>query len=734
MTTYATSLTPASSPDRISCDEALKLLTVTPLPELMQRADRLRRALHGGRTYFVHSLNINPTNCCENKCDLCAFWREDGAADAYILSLDAVDHRLRAAADSGLTDLHVVGGLSPQIGIDYYEQLFRTAKSILPDVCIQGLTAVEIHYLAERAGQSVRDVLRRLKTAGLDALPGGGAEIFNPTVRRILCPDKISARTWLDIHAVAHELGMCTNATMLFGHIEAPEDIIDHMYQLRCLQDKTGGFAAFIPLPFHPAGTRIAVDRGPSGIEIVRTVAVARLFLDNISHIRVLANYVDRKLLEVLTSSGVDDLGGTSQEERIASAAGAPVDHRFVSVEDMFSFVGHLGLEPHLVNSVYKAVGDARQVSAVTPTVGLTRDSAGTDGLNVALVKAEEGVRLTSDDAIALHDRAPFQVLGGLALVARLRQVPGAAATFVVDRNISLTNICTAGCHFCAFHVAPDSERAFTLSHDDVVQIVRDAVKAGATQVLIQGGLNPALSLAFFERLLKDVKAQGNICVHSLSPAEIVYLAEREGISVRETLVRLHAAGLDSLPGGGAEILVDAVRRRVSPRKLDSGGWLSVMRTAHELGLRTTATMVYGLGETTEQRVEHLLKIRELQDETGGFTAFIPWSFQPRHTALKIAPQTGVDYLRLVALSRLVLDNVAHIQAGWVTEGPDVAQLALAFGADDFGGVLMDEQVVRATGVGYALTRDDVVGLIVRAGYRAVQRTTQYAVIPANWG
>ncbi len=716
---------PAGSPaaDRLSCDEALELLTHGSLPDLMQRADARRRAMHGTTTYFVHSLNINPTNRCENECELCAFWREEEADDAYTVTLDAVSERLRAAASGGLTDLHVVGGVVPQIDLDYYEQCFRIARSILPGICIQGLTAVEIDYLARQGGTSPSEVLNRLKQSGLDALPGGGAEIFNPAIRQRICPNKISGDRWLEIHAAAHALGMPTNATMLFGHVESPSDRVDHMDRLRHLQDQTGGLAAFIPLPFHPSGTRIDVNRGPSGMEIVRTVAVARLFLDNVPHIRVLANYVDRKLLEVLTASGVDDLGGTSQEEQIARAAGAPDDHRFVSVDDMFTFVDRLGLRPQLVNSVYDQVEVRAQE---TGPAASTRARVGDSALEEALGKAETGTRLSETDAIALHDHASFQQLGRLAQAARQRHVPGRDATYVVDRIISLTNVCTAGCRFCAFHVEPGDKRAFTLTPADVVRTAREAVEAGATQILIQGGLNPDLSLAFYEQLLGEVKAVGDICVHSLSPAEIADLAEREGLDLRTALERLHAAGLDSLPGGGAEILHDDVRRRVSPGKLSSEGWLDVMRTAQELGLRTTATMVYGLGETTAQRVDHLMKIRTLQDATGGFTAFIPWSFQSPHTKLALPSQTGIDYLRIVALSRLVLDNIEHLQAGWVTEGPDLAQLALAFGADDFGGVLMEELVVSAAGADYTATRDDVVSLIARAGLNPVQRTTQY--------
>lgn len=707
--------------ERITAGEALRLLKEGHLPELMLRADRRRRELHGRTAYFVHSLNINPTNVCENKCDLCAFWREAGSREAYTISLADAEERLKAARGTGLTDLHVVGGLESHLDLGFHEELFRLAKSILPGICIQGLTAVEIHYLAAGAGISTIETLKRLKASGLDALPGGGAEIFDESVRKRICSSKIPAQEWLRIHQEAHSAGMPTNATMLFGHIEKSEHLVDHMLRLRELQDRTGGIEAFIPLPFHPAGTRIGVECGPSGHEIARVVAVARLFLDNIPHIRVLANYVDRKLLEVLAYSGVDDLGGTSEEERIARAAGAPDNHRFVSVEDMAAFSRSLDLEPRLVNSIYQGVGRISRLEA--PEVsGPPASPPAAEGLR----KAENGERISAAEAVAMHDEIPFQALGILADRMRHRLVPGQEATFVVDRNISLTNVCTAGCRFCAFHVKPGEQKGFTMAISDVARAVRESIEAGATQVLIQGGLNPELNIEFYEEMLMEVRRQGDICIHSLSPAEIAYMAGRAGLSLRETLQRLHAAGLDSLPGGGAEILVDDVRGSVSPGKLSADGWLEVMRTAQQLGLKTTATMVYGLGETTAQRIQHFIRVRELQDETGGFTAFIPWSFQPHRTGLDIRPATGVDYLKVLALARLVVDNIPHVQAGWVTEGPDLAQLALSYGADDFGGVLMEEKVVKATGTEYSVNRDDVVRLIQRAGFKPVQRTTQY--------
>ena len=308
--------------------------------------------------------------------------------------------------------------------------------------------------------------------------------------------------------------------------------------------------------------------------------------------------------------------------------------------------------------------------------------------------------------------------------------MPGKLATYVFDKNLNTTNVCVTDCKFCAFYAKPESKRGYTLSPEQVVEKVKKAADAGATQILIQGGLNPDLKLDYYEACLSGIRDNVDIWIHSLSPTEIEFLAQEEGITIRECLQRLIDAGLQSLPGGGAEILVDDIRKRISPKKTRSQAWLDLMETANELGLKTTATMVYGFGETTAQRVEHLIKIRELQDRTGGFTAFIPWSFSPNHTDLECPRlQNGVDYLRIIAIARLLLDNVPHLQAGWVTEGPDVAQLALQFGADDYGGVLMTEEVVSATGIDYGVTEPQVVHLIREAGWIPAQRTTQYDLI-----
>ncbi len=676
---------------------------------------------HGRDVYFVHSLNLNPTNVCENQCGLCAFWRDADAEDAYFVSIDEARERMRRAESWGLTDLHVVGGLTNKLDLAYYHELFRSARQILPSAIIQGLTAVEIEWLCERESLSAKDVLGGLHEAGLGAMPGGGAEIFSSRVRSCICPNKISAEKWLSIHETAHGLGIPSNATMLFGHIETAEDIVDHLNRLRELQDRTGGFLAFCPLPFHALGTKLGVKSGPSGYTIARVVALSRVFLDNFPHIRILANFLDRKLLQTLLFCGADDIGGTSIDEQIARSAGASDKSIFASPEEMSEFIRDHGFDPILTNSIYRRGATAESTVAVElQTSGRIRD---------ILEQTEAGKRLDAEQAVLLHDEAPFYELGRIAHKRRCQVVGGSHGTFIIGRNISFTNVCITKCKFCAFHKTPGQDGCFVMSIEEIVRRVKEAVDVGATQIMLQGGLNPALDISWYEKMLSAIKSEADIRLHSLSPAEVLWLSETSGLTIRHTLERLRTAGLDSLPGGGAEILVGEVRRRVSPAKITTEQWLEVMETAQTMGMGTTATMVYGFGETTAQRIEHLLLIRELQDRTGGFRAFIPWSFQSNNTELCNKPQSGVDYLRIVAIARLVLDNIDHIQAGWVTEGPDLAQLALCFGADDFGGVLMEESVVKATGIDFSITAGKIISLISDAGMTPAQRNTEYEIL-----
>lgn len=324
---------------------------------------------------------------------------------------------------------------------------------------------------------------------------------------------------------------------------------------------------------------------------------------------------------------------------------------------------------------------------------------------------------------------------------------PEGIVTFVVDRNINYTNICINKCRFCAFWRDEDAPDAYILDKDTLFQKIEETMALGGTQILIQGGLHPSLDIDYYVDLLTSIKKRFDINIHGFSPPEISYIADSSDITVREALIILRSAGLDSLPGGGAEILSDRVREIVSPKKIGSSRWLEVMENAHMLGMRTTATMMFGSIETCEDIVMHLDAVRQLQDRTGGFTAFIPWSFQPGNTELsqrpktgsqesdgrtrklEISPATAVDYLRVLSLSRIYLDNVVNLQASWVTQGLKLAQVALRFGANDFGSTMIEENVVAAAGVSYRVTKDDIINGIKSSGFVPAQRDTHYHIL-----
>lgn len=355
--------------------------------------------------------------------------------------------------------------------------------------------------------------------------------------------------------------------------------------------------------------------------------------------------------------------------------------------------------------------------------------------------------RVSRDEALALFKTSDLLDLGEKADGIRKALHPGGLVTFVVDRNINYTNVCINKCRFCAFFRDSESPEAYVLSKDELFKKIEETVALDGTQILIQGGLHPDLDLDYYTDLLRSIKTRFEINVHGFSPPEICYLAKKHSLTIRETIQILKAAGLDSIPGGGAEILSDRVREVLSPKKIKSGEWLRVMEEAHGLGMRTTATMMFGSVETAEDILEHLDAIRSLQDRTGGFTAFIPWSFQPGNTDLSrgeavscrdsedpnqqsiIRPATAVDYLRVLALARVYLDNIENVQASWVTQGLKLAQVALRFGANDFGSTMIEENVVRAAGVNYVVSKEDIMNAIKEAGFRVAQRNTSYNII-----
>ncbi len=354
---------------------------------------------------------------------------------------------------------------------------------------------------------------------------------------------------------------------------------------------------------------------------------------------------------------------------------------------------------------------------------------AGKPSIRKIVSKVEQARRIDAQEGLALYRNADLLTLGELAGNVRKRLHPERIVTFIVDRNINYTNICINKCKFCAFYREAGSPDAYVLSNEEIFKKIDETIAQGGTQILMQGGVHPDLGIEYFEDLLSSIKARFRIQIHSLSPAEIDYLARKAGISIRETLQRLKSAGLDSIPGGGAEILVDRVRKKVSPNKIRWRQWAEVMKTAQMLGMPTTATMMFGSLETDKEIVEHMVRLRDIQDETGGFTAFIPWTYQPGNTELGGRAATAVEYLKTLALSRIMLDNFDNVQASWVTQGAKIAQVALEFGANDFGSTMIEENVVAAAGVTFRMNRQEIVSLINDAGYAAAQRDTRYKIL-----
>ena len=345
--------------------------------------------------------------------------------------------------------------------------------------------------------------------------------------------------------------------------------------------------------------------------------------------------------------------------------------------------------------------------------------------------KVLDGGRVDAGEALHLYRHAPTHLLGHLADAIRVRKHPEGIVTYIIDRNVNYTNICVARCNFCAFYRPVGSSDGYVLGFDEIFQKIDETIAVGGNQLLLQGGHNPDLPIQWYEDLFRAVKARyPEFKLHALSPPEVLHIARLNRVAVPTVIERLVAAGLDSIPGGGAEILVDRVRTLLNCySKATSDEWIDVMREAHNAGLRTTATMMYGTVETDEERIEHMMRLRDLQDETAGFTAFITWSYQPEHTEHGGFEATGIDYLRTLALSRILLDNFDNVQASWVTQGGKVGQLSLAYGANDMGSVMIEENVVRAAGASYCMNELEIVVNIEDAGFTPKRRNMHYEIL-----
>lgn len=353
--------------------------------------------------------------------------------------------------------------------------------------------------------------------------------------------------------------------------------------------------------------------------------------------------------------------------------------------------------------------------------------------LTALQARIESGGRLDAEESRWIYREAPTPWLARMADLVRRRRHPEGVVTYIIDRNVNYTNVCVARCNFCAFYRPVGHGEGYVLGFDEIHRKIEETIELGGGQLLLQGGHNPDLPLTWYEDLFRGVKAKyPDFRLHALSPPEVLHLSRMSRLSTGEVIARLMAVGLDSIPGGGAEILVDRVRKLLNCyNKATADEWLDVMRQAHHAGLRTTATMMYGTVETPDERIEHMLRLREVQDETGGFTAFITWSYQPEHTERGGTEATGLEYLRTLATARIVLDNFDNLQASWVTQGGKVGQLSLAFGANDMGSVMIEENVVRAAGAAYCMDEVEIVRNIEDAGFVAVRRNMHYEVLGA---
>jgi cyclic dehypoxanthinyl futalosine synthase len=344
------------------------------------------------------------------------------------------------------------------------------------------------------------------------------------------------------------------------------------------------------------------------------------------------------------------------------------------------------------------------------------------------LDRAAAGGRITPDEALLLYTDAPLHALGEAADAVRRRRYPDNIATYIIDRNINYTNVCVTACKFCAFYRPPKHEEGWTHSDEEILRRCGEAVDLGATQIMLQGGHSPDLGIEWYERIFAAIKrSYPQLVLHSLGGSEVVHIARTSGLDLPTVIRRLHAAGLDSFAGAGAEILVARPRRAIAPLKESGETWLEVMESAHRLGVESTATFMMGTGETNAERIEHLRMVRDVQDRTGGFRSFIPWTYQPENNHLRGRTQaTSLEYLRLIAVARLFFDNVAHLQGSWLTTGKDIGQLTLHFGADDLGSVMLEENVVSSAGARHRSNRTELIDLIRGAGRIPAQRDTLY--------
>jgi dehypoxanthine futalosine cyclase/putative menaquinone biosynthesis radical SAM enzyme len=723
--------------ERLSFEDGLRLFACPDILALGALAFHARKNRHGFRAHYVRNRQINYSNICNMGCSFCAFARKEGENGAFALSREEILERVADDGGTPFAEIHVVGGCNPTLSLAWFEETFRAIKKLCPDTVLKAFTVTEVRHLARKEGITDAEAFARIKDAGVAMITGGGGEIFNPEIRDRICPSKISGAEYLRLATVAHEAGLKSNCTMLFGHIESHADRVDHLVKIREQQDISGGYVCFIPLAFQNRNNLLArqmMEKNgvmPSGpettIDRLRTIAVSRLMLDNIEHIKAYWVMLDIKTAQAALYFGADDLDGTIEEENIGRMAGA-ISNSTLTRQGLEHMIRESGFLPVNRDALFREIEPGRERE---PSTEKRADSAPSLELEVIIAKTADGDRLNETEALILYREADFFTLAHLARAIREELHPEPEVTYVADRNINYSNVCVCACKFCAFYRTPESPEGYVIPRAELAAKIEETIRLGGTQILLQGGHHPHLPLSFYEYMLAWIReTYPAIHIHAFSPPEIAFFAANENLSTKEVIARLHAAGLASIPGGGAEILSDRPRALVSPNKCPAATWLRIMREAHEAGLKTTATMMFGHEETDEERVEHLFRLRELQDETHGFTAFIPWTFQAANTALShLPPMPAPGYLRLLALSRIVLDNFLNVQSSWVTMGPEIAQLALFFGANDFGSLMIEENVVAAANVVFRMDRAAIHRVIEGANFTPRQRLMDYSLI-----
>jgi aminodeoxyfutalosine synthase len=713
--------------ERLDREDGLTLFATEDLLAVGRMADHVKRRREGDRVYFVINRHITPTNVCVLSCSFCGFARKAGEAGAYEHTIED----MVAMVKGETREVHIVGGHHPEWPFEYYERMIEAIHAAHPDVQIKGFTAAEIDYFWRRWKIEPRDALARLKAAGLSSMPGGGAEIFSPRLAKLLkYTGKADPERWCEIHGIAHALGIRTNATMLYGHVETLPERVDHLLRLRRQQDTSGGFVTFVPLAYQVAATKLRERQTPP-TDSLRTVAASRLLLDNFPHVEAYWVTLGEDTASIALNFGADDVNGTLEDERIQHLSGAQTPAG-IAREQLHRMIRDAGKIPVERDALYTEVGGP-EMAPHTPQFSAHLSAHPGERLDRIADKVLSGKRLDREDGRFLLGEAPLLEVGALAAQVRRTRLPGEIVTFVVDTNPNYTNVCVTDCQFCAFYRKPGDPEAWTLTVDEVLAKVELAAARGATTVLLQGGHNPALPLDYYLTLVRETRRRfPQVTPHFFTASEIRTMAEVASLPVTDVLDHLWAAGQRTLPGGGAEVLSERVRRRIEPKKGGPRAWLDVHREAHRRGFKSTATMMYGHVEQIDDLLDHFDAIRELQDELGGFTAFVPWSFKPGHTRLEkwIKHYQGPNmYLRMLAVSRLYLDNFPHIQASWFSEGKRTGQVALHFGADDWGGTLFEENVHKAADYVNTISVEEIVALIREAGFTPAQRTTEYEIL-----